>query len=227
MTNQETLQYLSQYPEADVETALEQLGYNINDAEFPESIVEDVENILDSLGKAVAQHKQLRGSTEQAPEEQETPQSESLVIQETTAIAAEILDVRNVQVDQKVLFAIAQSIITQTKTQAAAINRLRRDTLVAELREGQRKLADDLLQVMETGQKSTENLFSDDNLRKMVDQAVPAYQPKFNVDEFINEVKVAANNVVQEGNERARVGAEARNTQVDFDLDSFLNEVWG
>jgi hypothetical protein len=226
MTNTETRQFLSQFSEEQLEIAFTKLGYTLDSPEFPESIVEDVEAILSSIDEAVAQQKQLQGTQGSATEQAEAPKSESLVVQETVAIAAEILDVRNISVDQKVLFAVAQSVVTQTKAQAAAINQLRRQTLVAELRKGQQELTDDWLQATQSGAEATSELFSSENLQKMVDRAVPEYQPRFNVDEFIAEVKVAAADLVNEGNEEVRVGVEARNTKVDFDLDAFLNEVW-
>ncbi len=224
ITNKEALEYLNEYPRSDVESALTHLGRSIDDQEFPESIVEDVQSILDSIGEAIVKQKQLQAT--QAPEKTEEPESEAIVVQETAAIAAELLDVRNVQIDPKSLFAVAQSVIIQTKSQAAAINQLRRETLVAELRRGQQELTDDLLQVMQTGQKSTDDLFQQENLQKMVEKAVPAYTPKFNVDNFIAEVKLQATEITSEGNERVRVGTESRSTQIDFDLDGFLGEIW-
>lgn len=225
MTNAEAREYLDQYPVEQVAAALEQLGYNINSPTFPESIIADVEAIIEATGQAVVRHKQLQAAQTPSAEPLE-PKSEALVIQETAAIAAEILDVRNINVDPKALFAVAQLVVVQTKHEAAAINKLRRETLVAELRKGQQQLTDDLLEVMKTGQESSLSLFSEDNLQKMVDRAVPAYRAKFDVDQFINDVKIQATELVNEGNETIRVGADARATQIDFDLDSFLDGVW-
>jgi phosphopantetheine adenylyltransferase len=227
MTNTETRQFLSQFSEEQLEIAFTKLGYTLDSPEFPESIVEDVEAILSSIDEAVAQQKQLQGTQGAATEQAEAPKSESLVVQETVAIAAEILDVRNISVDQTVLFAVAQSIVRQTKAQATAINDLRRKTFVAELRKGQQELADDLLNAVKAGQDSTAGLFSEENIQKMVDQAVPAYESRINVDEFIAEIALETKGSAATEKERIRVGNEARANKVEFDLDGFLNEIYG
>jgi hypothetical protein len=203
MTNTETRQFLSQFSEEQLEIAFTKLGYTLDSPEFPESIVEDVEAILSSIDEAVAQQKQLQGTQGAATEQAEAPKSESLVVQETVAIAAEILDVRNISVDQTVLFAVAQSIVRQTKAQATAINDLRRKTFVAELRKGQQELADDLLNAVKAGQDSTA------------------------VDEFIAEIALETKGSAATEKERIRVGNEARANKVEFDLDGFLNEIYG
>jgi hypothetical protein len=227
MTNTETLEFLKAHPLPLIETALNQLGYNLNDENFPESIVEDVEALLETMPLAVAEQKQRQLASGTSIEDQtEDPQNESLVVQETAKIAAEILDVRNISISSQALLAVAQSVVVQTKRQAAAINDLRRRTLVAELDKGQRELTDDWLQATQAGQKSTNQLFSSDNIKKMVDKAVPSYESRFNVDEFIAEVKSNAAEVNAEGNERVRVTASAHASPPQFDVDSFLEEVW-
>lgn len=225
MNNQETREYLAQYPQEQLEIVLDQLGYTMDADEFPEKIIEDVEAVLESMGVAVERHKQLQASQETKGASE--PKSQALAVQETAEIAAELLDVRNIQVDPKVLFAVAQCAINDTKAQAAALNKLCRETLVAELRKGQQEMADDLLEVVKAKSQSTAKLFSEGNLRKMVDSAVPAYEPRFDVDEFIQEVKTTSAATTAKAGVQAQAGNEARAVKPEFDLDAFLGEVWG
>lgn len=226
MTKAETMEFLSKYPADRVEVALGQLGYSMTDSDFPEDIVEKVEAILDAMGEAVDKHKQLQAAPTAPSVQTSEPKSDAIVIQETATIAAEILDVRNISVDPKVLFAVAQSVITQAKLEAAAINQLRRETFVAELRKGQQQMSDEMIEAMQQSQQQSSELFTGSNLRKMVDKAVPAHEPKFNVDEFISEVKVTAAKVTNQGKEQVRVSVAARSEKQVFDVDSFLDEVW-
>jgi len=225
MTSEETLQYLSQYPQNQLETALAELGYSLDSTDLPENIVESIEAILESASEAVASRQQQLPSAKSSPAES-TKEDEAIVVQETANMMAEILDVRNVQINPKALFAVAQCAINDAKAQAAALDKICRQTLAAELRKGQQQRTDDLLEVMKANHQLTQEIFSDANLQKMVNQAVPEYQPKVDLDVFIREVRLDANRSADREQERVRVGNEVRASKVDFDLDGFLNEVW-
>ena len=217
MKNTETYEFLD-YPREQVDAALAQLGYSSNDPEFPDSIVEEIEAVLEAVGGAVSHQQQL-----QSADSTET-QQEAIVPQDAGAIAAEatrILNAKHIQTDPKVLLTVIQARINQSIKEARAVNQVGREAFAAELDRGQREHEQALIEAVRTQRSGTAAVLSATNLERMLQKAVPSEDtPDVDIDGFLSEVQSDA----QDAASRTREAAEVSQ---NFDLEAFLTEVYG
>lgn len=228
MTNEETFQYLAEFPRTQVVKALASIGYSENAPEYPENIVGLIQDAIEAMNTAVQQQQSLAPAENTERQDiQDTPKEDAIVLQETTAIAAEILDARNISIPKEVLLAVAQDIISRSKRQADMLSQLQQQTFVKTLQNNQSKFAETLMQAMKEDQANSDALFSDENLAKLVNRAVPEYQSSFSVEEFLEEIK--QQNLVQK--EKVAVAANQEQAFIEskktLDIDAFLEEFHG
>lgn len=222
MKNKETYELLSDYPKEQVDAALKELNYPIDAAEFPDSIIEEIEVVLEAVGGAVSHQKQLQSAGAET-------QREAIVPQDAGAIAAEakrILNAKNIQTDNKLLLAVIQARINTAIEEATAINQVGWEVFVAELNRGKREQEQELIEAVSKQRSGTAAVLSATNLDRMVSRAVPN-TPELDIDGFVTEVRSGVQSNLANAASRTRNQTEAAQVSQDFDLEGFLTEVYG
>ena len=225
MSRQDTFEMLKEYPEAAVVKALEELGCDPNAKFFPTSIVEDVLGMIDGLDLA---HQKVLAGTSEVPGNAEATQQEAIIVREMTSLAGEILDARNCSMDSKVLVAVAQAMVAGGRHKAEVLLRIQEKAFVDTLQQGNRQMETSLMRTIANEQKATEQLFSDENIQKIVSRGTVRHDNGgFDVDSFLGEVRSTVQGQKQSQSQRSANAQALANSQQEFDVDSFLDEVWG
>jgi hypothetical protein len=228
----EALKDLDCYPQENATAALKAMGYTENSDNISEEDVVSAFESLEALGFAVKQTKELAGTAPVTPTQ--TPsdcseQTEALVLQDTTELvksAKSVLTAQNIGFSDRVLFAIATSIANREQQRANLLAEVQEKTFVAAWQQRQKDYSNRILDAMAEQEEVLDNLLSSTNIQKIVDKKVTKVE-EVNVDEFLEEMKEREN---QRTTRRQQVTVERQasvDSKVEFDTDSFLDEVWG
>ena len=163
-TKQETYELLSKYPAELTPKVLNQLGYDESTEIYPADIVERAEKIYESLGVAVDIQKQL------APTESENT---AITIQQTTAIAAQLLEQQGISFPPDVVMVLATAAIEEATQLGRGIETLKEAALAAELQAGNKRITQKLLNMMGAGNGIIREVFTSENIQAFVSDAVP------------------------------------------------------
>lgn len=212
-------------PKATLVAALEALGFNSDDSEFPTDIIEQVEGVIETVDVA---HQKVLAGTPESPRTSEAPQQEAIIVREMTSLAGEILDARNCSMDSKVLVAVAQAMVAGGRHKAEVLLRIQEKAFVETFSEGQRQMETSLMRTITDEQRATEQLFSNENIQKIVGRGTTRHDNGgFDVDSFLGEVRSTVQGQKQSQVQRSTNAQALVNSQQEFDVDSFLDEVWG
>jgi hypothetical protein len=177
----ETYEFLSKYPQETIPSVLKQLGYDEDTIEYPADIVERAEKIYESMGLAVETQKQLAESMGQVS------QNTKLVVQQTTAIAGELLEQQGISFPPDVVMVLAQAAVEEGSQLAQDLATLKEAALVAGLRSSNDSLAQKLLYVMGSSRGIIQEVFTTENVQAMVSNTVPEVAPP-DVKGFLNDL---------------------------------------
>ena len=165
LTREETLEYLGEYSKdlERISLVLLELGEDPDANEYPDNIVERAEKVFETLGNAKT--KALASSQES--------QSTQLTVQQTTAIAAELLEQQGVSFPPDVLMVLAQSAVEEVTQLAECITNLKEDMLFAALDAGDNRITGKVLARLGTTSEIIQEVFTPENVKTFVASAVP------------------------------------------------------
>ncbi len=207
----EVLDLLAPRTEEQIELALLELGFDIDEVDYPTDIVEQVEKTFGVIDKAVKQLSGGKGSKK----------SEALVTRQATEITRQELAALNIEIPAESLFYLVQGAVIESQKAAALISEVAKTAFITEFHNQQQDFFQEVAASFHSGAQRINEVFSDEVITKIVTDTVG--KPKqFDVDSFLEEQRK-----IKEQNEKLRTRTSIKPVEVDkpFDIDGFLADM--
>lgn len=160
--NQDLAEYSSDTNQ--IELILLELGEDPDANEFPDGTAQKAIQVFESLG--TARTKAIASAPQQS-------ENTAITIQQTTAIAAQLLEQQGISFPPDVVMVLATAAIEEATQLGRGIETLKEAALAAELQAGNKRITQKLLNMMGAGNGIIREVFTSENIQAFVSDAVP------------------------------------------------------
>lgn len=203
LTKKEVYQLLASSKPQEIDLLLLELGYDPDQTEYPEDIIDQLETCFQSVNNNV---KRLAGS-----------KNVPGIIDEASGLIVQELHMANIQIPMQTIAYLAQAAIKQYQTVARVIDRVSKSAFVAEINKQQNEFYRELASTINLSNQTIQETFSENVIDKMVDVAVKPVEA-FDIESFLNDIKQLDETSKKMSQTKPLINKK-------FDLDSFLSEV--